>query len=151
MSMSSKQQGRALGASRGTRHWRPAAVAAACASAACVVGLLASATPADAAVRTCQPPRASGVVTGVTESEGKRRAIEAWMEKVKPLGPRYMGWGTATQRMLKCVRGKGGLFECVAVATPCTIEQAPGRPGQPPGRPPLGRKRPGDPGRPIEI
>lgn len=108
--------------------------------------------PAEAAVRTCQPPRSSGLVTGTTENEGKRRAIEGWMLKVKPLGPRYMGWGTATQKMLKCVRGKGGNFECIAVATPCTIEQNPGAPGQrqPPGRS-VPRKRPGDPGRPIEI
>lgn len=104
-------------------------------------------TPAEAAVRSCQPARSSGIVSAPTENEGKRRAIMGWMEKVKPLGPRYMGWGTATQRILKCVRGKASQFDCVAVATPCTIEQAPGIPGQ---KPP-GRRRPGDPGRPIDI
>lgn len=107
------------------------------------------AASAEAAVRTCQAARSSGIVKGVTENDGKRRAITAWMAKVRPLGPRYMGWGTATQRILKCVRAKAGGYECIALAMPCTVEQNPGPPGRP--RPPQGRRRPGDPGRPIET
>ncbi len=115
----------------------------------CLMALGAAGT--EAAVRSCQPPRASGVVTGATENEGKRRAIEAWMAKVQPLGARYTSWSTATQRILKCINGKSGGFDCVAVATPCTIEQNPGAPKAPqPGRP-VPRKRPGDPGRPIDV
>lgn len=136
---------------RSRRVARPGAgVQLALASLVALTAGLVAVAPAQAAVRTCQAVRSSGLVAAPTENEGKRRAITAWMEQVKPLGPRYMGWGSATRRLLKCARAKDGQFQCIAMAMPCMVQQNPGIPG-PPGRRPSPRKRPGDPGRPIDI
>lgn len=98
---------------------------------------------AEAAVRVCMAPVNSGVATGPTENEAKRKAIEAWVALVKPLGPKFTGWGVAAAKTLKCVKGKSGQFECVALATPCTIEQAPPKPKP--------KRRLGAPAKPIEA
>jgi len=114
--------------------------------AAAALAWLASAgvsNPAKAAVKVCMAPVSSGLATGATENEAKRRAIEAWVARVKPLGPKFTGWGVAGSRTLKCVKGKGGQYECVALATPCTIEQAP-----PKAKP---KRRIGTPGKPLEV
>lgn len=108
-----------------------------------IAALACAPAPAPAAVKVCAAPVSSGLATGATESEGKRRAIEAWVARVKPMGPKFTGWSIATARTLKCVRGKTGQFECVALATPCTIEQAPPKPKP--------KRRMGPIGKPIEV
>jgi hypothetical protein len=81
-----------------------------------------------AAVRLCEAPVSSGSVKGATESAARRGALAAWKaEAFVKHGERYTAWRLAVEKVLKCLPGKTGGFECLARAAPCTIEQAPAR------------------------
>jgi hypothetical protein len=92
--------------------------------------------PAAAAVRTCVAPQTSGVVSGATEPEARRKAMAAWTAKARAIGQGYAAWSLAVNKALKCApaaAGKSG-FVCFALGAPCTIRQAP-----PPRRPGKGK------------
>jgi hypothetical protein len=89
------------------------------------------AAPATAAVRTCLPTVTSDVAQADTELAGKRKALESWTAKVVRFGPGFTRWQLAVRRQLVCKPNRtqpGRGFACVAVATPCTIDQAPNQP-----------------------
>lgn len=81
-------------------------------------------SPLFAAVRTCGQRLQSDVIVAQTEMEGKKRALEQWRAQAAKLGPGYDGWHVAAGKALKCFPKDGG-FECMAVATPCIIQQNP--------------------------
>lgn len=91
----------------------------------------------DAAVRTCAQRLQSEVVTAPTELEGKKLALEQWRAQAAKLGPGYDGWHVAAEKALKCFPKDGG-FECMAVGTPCVIQQNP-------NQRPAGKDRKGEP------
>jgi hypothetical protein len=78
----------------------------------------------DAAVRTCGERLQSEVVTASSELEGKKLALAQWRAQAAKLGSGYDGWHVAVEKALKCFP-KGAQFECMAVATPCVIQQNP--------------------------
>lgn len=79
---------------------------------------------AHAAVRTCAERVQSDVVTAPTELDAKKLALAQWRERAAKFGVGYDGWHVAAGKALKCFP-KGGGFECMAVATPCVIQQNP--------------------------
>lgn len=83
--------------------------------------------PAAAAVRLCKAPVSSGLVTGASEREARKAALDAWRAKALVDGEPYASWRIAADKLLACEPRKSGGYECLARATPCTIEQAPGR------------------------
>lgn len=96
-----------------------------------------AAGPASAAVRTCAPRIQSDIVMAATEVEAKKRALEQWRARAAKLGPGFDGWHVAAEKVLKCFPKAGG-FECLAVGSPCVIQQNP-------KQKPAGRDRKGEP------
>lgn len=89
-------------------------------------GILLAAVPAQAAVKVCRGPQSSGIVVASTEIEAKRKAIEAWTLKVRIGGdPRFSGWPIAVRKVLRCSPPKDGRVACIAIGTPCVVQQAP--------------------------
>jgi hypothetical protein len=80
-----------------------------------------------AAVRLCKPLASSGVVAGKTEPEARKGALDAWKALARASGEEYASWRLAADKLLHCLPAKGGGYECMARAAPCTIDQAPGR------------------------
>lgn len=101
---------------------RDAGVALALASILC-----APAGDARAAVRICKPVAASPLVTGDTELAARKAALDAWKALATAHGEQYASWRLAADKFLHCLPAKGGGFECMARAAPCTIDQAPAR------------------------
>lgn len=92
-----------------------------------MLGLAATAcasAPSNAAVRTCAQRVQSDVATAATELEAKKLALTQWRERAAKFGVGYDGWHVAAEKALKCFP-KGTQFECMAVATPCVIQQNP--------------------------
>lgn len=101
---------------------------------------IAGAGGAEAAVKVCQAPQSSGIIVAPTETEGKRKAIEAWTLKVRVAGgAKFAGWPVAASKTLKCAPMKDGRVACIAIGTPCVIQQAPPRNDK---RKPLGGNKP---------
>lgn len=85
-----------------------------------------SGTNAEAAVRRCGALISSDVVTAKDELSAKKQALEQWMGKTKALGPGFDSWRLAIDRALKCFPAKSGRgFDCMAVASPCIVQQNP--------------------------
>lgn len=108
----------------GRRHARQQAAGAlrlALLAASCL-----AAGDAAAAVRICQPSVSSGPVIGTTEKAARATALALWKSKALTHGEPFASWRIAADKVLKCLPREGG-FQCLAVARPCTIEQAPGR------------------------
>lgn len=80
---------------------------------------------AEAAVRVCKAPVASGLAREPSEPAAKKRAIQDWTVRAKAAGAASPAWQTAANKLLKCAPGEGGAFECVAYAAPCTVQQVP--------------------------
>ena len=82
---------------------------------------------AHAAVRICHPAL-DVEVAGLTERDGRRKALTAWREDVDRVhGRRFTSWRVAGERQVSCRQ-----FVCRAVARPCTLEQvAPTRRARP--------------------
>ena len=80
-----------------------------------------------AAVRVCKPTETSGFVTGETELATRKQALDEWKAKALAHGEQYASWRLAADKFLECLPGKGGGFECIARAAPCTIDHAPSR------------------------
>ncbi|WP_439541072.1 hypothetical protein [Hyphomicrobium sp.] len=97
------------------------------AAAVMIVLLMAGSHSGDAAVRLCEQPVSSGIAPGATEKEARKAALSAWRAKALQHGEAYASWRLAAGKLLKCLPAKGGGYECVARANPCTIEQAPDR------------------------
>lgn len=97
------------------------------ASAASLACLLALQDTASAAVRLCGEAVSSGPVKGASEQAAKTDALAAWKKEATRQGEGYSAWRLATGKLLQCLPGKDGGFECLASARPCTIEQAPDR------------------------
>ena len=93
---------------------------------------------ASAAVRICQAPVASGLVSDPVERLARAKALAAWTSKARAAGSANASWRIAGAKLLKCARVASGHFDCVAIAQPCTISQAPF--AKPP-RPPIAPKR----------
>jgi hypothetical protein len=85
--------------------------------------LIAAALPAEAAVRTCHAPVNSGLASDAVEAKARGKAIAAWTERARAAGARNPSWRIASKRILRCARVANGLFDCVALAEPCTISQ----------------------------
>ncbi len=101
------------------RHFLPLPLAALMA--------LAAQPATEAAVRVCKDPVASDLVTDANEVTAKMYALRQWQAKAAALGAGYTSWRLAADKFLQCLPGKGGGFECIARAAPCTIDQAPAR------------------------
>ena len=80
-----------------------------------------------AAVRLCEAPVSSGLVSGATEVAARTAALALWRSKALAHGEPYASWRIASDKLLKCLPTDGGGYECLATAKPCTIEQAPAR------------------------
>ncbi len=94
---------------------------------------------AQAAVKVCQAPQSSGIIVAPTEAEAKRKAIEAWTLKVRVAGgARFAGWPVAVSKTLKCAPMKDSRVACIAIGTPCVVQQAP--PKNDKRKPPGGNK-----------
>ncbi len=83
--------------------------------------------PSESAVRLCGALVTSEVFTDPDELAAKKKSLDDWKAKVLPLGETYTNWRIAADKMLACVPGKAGGYECVARGRPCTVEQAPDR------------------------
>jgi hypothetical protein len=90
-----------------------------------------------AAVRTCQPAVSSVLSSAATEPLAKKGALDSWVAKAKVYGVGYTSWRLAVNKTLKCVKASSGKFDCIALGTPCTIQQAPGKPKKAPTGKPL--------------
>jgi hypothetical protein len=97
------------------------------AAAVMIVLLKAGSHPGYAAVRLCEQPASSGIAPGATEKEARKAALSAWRAQALQHGEAYASWRLAAGKLLKCLPTKSGGYECVARASPCTIEQAPDR------------------------
>ena len=110
------------------------------------------AMPSDAAVRTCKPAVNSGPHVAKSVAEGQKLAIAAWTEAAGVSGARFSAWRAAVTKSLTCTPFTEHQVVCVAIASPCAIEQVaprnfvPGLPStpqprvipvQPPGAKPL--------------
>ncbi len=89
--------------------------------------LVAAAEPSLSAVRLCGALVTSEAFTAPDELAAKKKALDDWKAKVKPLGEGYTNWVRAADKMLACVPSMSGGYECVARGHPCIIEQAPDR------------------------
>lgn len=92
-----------------------------------VLALVTAVTTASAAVRICQAAVAVGPFEAPTETEAKRKAIEAWVKEAAKHGQQFAGWGVAVNRELKCLPGESGVFRCAARGEPCRIQQSPNK------------------------
>ena len=81
--------------------------------------------PADAAVRRCGALISSDVMSARDELASKKKALDQWRERAKAQGTGLDSWRLATGRALKCFPGTAGGFDCMAVGSPCTIQQNP--------------------------
>lgn len=88
-------------------------------------GAFGGAGPAQAATRVCQPPVVSALASDATEASSKRKAISDWTAKANATGSKNASWRIAASKLLKCAKVDGGKFDCVALARPCSITQAP--------------------------
>lgn len=101
----------------------------------CVLFVLS--VPSKAAVRTCKAAINSGPHVAKSVAEGQTRAIAAWTEAAGVSGPRFTAWRVAITKSLTCTPFTEHQVVCVAIATPCAIEQvaprnlAPGAPSTP--------------------
>jgi putative component of membrane protein insertase Oxa1/YidC/SpoIIIJ protein YidD len=96
--------------------------------AAAAVAILAPGSGAAlAAVRLCKPTVDGGFVTGDTEMGARKAALDGWKAKALAHGEEYASWRLAADKLLHCLPGKSGGYECIARAAPCTIDQAPAR------------------------
>lgn len=86
--------------------------------------LTASPQASHAAVRVCAPSISSGILSAASELEAKKAAMEQWRREAAALGEGMDRWQLAANRVLKCFP-KGGMFECMAIASPCVIQQNP--------------------------
>jgi hypothetical protein len=97
----------------------------------CVAASVAIVSGADrdalGAVRLCKPTVSSGFVTGDAEIATRKRALDGWKAKAAEHGEQYASWRLAADKFLECLARKGGGYDCVARAAPCTIDQAPSR------------------------
>lgn len=89
--------------------------------------VLAGTNPGFAAVRLCEAAISVGPVPAASEREARKAALDAWKAKALEYGEGYASWRLAAGKLLKCLPRPGRGFECVARASPCTIEQAPDR------------------------
>ena len=87
----------------------------------------AAGAPSHAAVRLCEAMISSGQISAATEQEARKGALDAWKARAMDHGEGYASWRLAADRFLQCLPRKEGGFECIASASPCTIEQAPDR------------------------
>jgi len=94
---------------------------------AAVLVILAGTNPGFGAVRLCEATISVGPVTAASEREARKAALDAWKTKALEHGEPYASWRLAAGKLLKCLPRPGRGFECVARASPCTIEQAPDR------------------------
>ena len=85
------------------------------------------ATAADAAVRVCKAPVASGLAREPSEPAAKKRAIQDWTRRAKAAGASNPAWRTANNKLLKCAPNGSATFECVAYGVPCAVQQNPPR------------------------
>ena len=93
---------------------------------------------AGAAVRACRPAVSSGPQTGTTLADGQKRAIAAWTQAAGLVGIPTAAWRLAATKSLNCQPFTERQVVCVATASPCAVEQVPGKPssrGAPPGGP----------------
>ena len=110
------------------------------------------AVPSQAAVRTCKSAVNSGPHVAKSVAEGQTRAIAAWTAAAGVSGARFSAWRVAISKSLTCTPFTEHQVVCVAIASPCAIEQVaprnfvPGLPStpqprvipvQPPGAKPL--------------
>jgi hypothetical protein len=95
--------------------------------AAALVVLAAAPRSGFAAVRVCEQPVSSGIVAAPNEKEAHTAALAAWRAQAFQYGEPYASWRLAAGKLLKCLPRPGHGFECLARASPCTIEQAPNR------------------------
>jgi len=103
------------------------------------VVLASSALQSQAAVRKCGPAIASEIAQADNEFLGKRKALLSWTQRAARLGPDYASWRLADKKILGCKAAKSPSsgVQCVAYATPCTLQQ---NPANPKARKPGGRK-----------
>lgn len=81
-----------------------------------------------AAVRICEPHVSSGLVTGTSEQTAKAAALGLWKSKVVAQhGENHGSWRIAAEKSLQCLPRRDTMFECIARAAPCIIDQAPDR------------------------
>ena len=96
----------------------------------CTFGLAALAavaigsTAAGAAVRVCEAPLAK-VAKAATESEARKQALAGWRDGARTKGEGYTRWELADHRQVVCTKVEAGGFQCLALARPCIIQQAP--------------------------
>ncbi len=57
----------------------------------------------------------------------RKAALDGWKAKALAHGEQYASWRLAADKFLECLPRKGGGYECIARAAPCTIDQAPAR------------------------
>lgn len=86
-----------------------------------------AASPGFAAVRLCEETLSSGIAAAPTEKEARKEALADWRAKALQHGEAYASWRLSAGKLLKCLPRPGDGYECVARASPCTIEQAPDR------------------------
>jgi hypothetical protein len=82
--------------------------------------------PSQAAVRRCGAVVSSEIVTAGNEQTAKRQALEQWAAKARMLGRGFDSWRLAIDRALKCFPAQSGNgFQCMAVGSPCIIQNNP--------------------------
>jgi hypothetical protein len=77
-----------------------------------------------AAVRVCGNVISSAIATGKDEMEAKKKALDDWRAKTAVYGADLDLWRLAANKALQCYQ-KNGLYECVALGAPCTIQNNP--------------------------
>lgn len=92
-----------------------------------LAALTAAPRPGFAAVRLCEETVSSGIAAAPTEKEARKEALADWRAKALQHGEAYASWRLSAGKLLKCLPRPGDGYECVARASPCTIEQAPDR------------------------
>lgn len=88
-----------------------------------------------AAVRVCLPVVAGAERSGASETEARRKALEAWSGVARTAGEGFTQWRTANAKSVVCRRSGVREFVCAARAAPCRISQVPVPPVGPKGSP----------------
>ncbi len=88
---------------------------------------------ASAAVRKCTEIVSSPVATAATEFDAKKKALEQWRAEALKQGEGWDSWRLAADKALKCFP-KDKAFECVALGSPCIVDQTPRSPPKPEGK-----------------